>query len=167
LREFRNALLWLFAGTAAVVIDGFSMFSMRLNLTVLFVFYMGMKVKPYSALFWATVIGLVLDSMSMRIVGPNIVSKTLIIFVCWVLNSGVFNLTSVFNSAVCYLFTAADLAVVYLLLTVFDPKPVEFSDASFNVVFQSFVNGALAYVILTNKERKNRGSWIGNTSAGL
>jgi rod shape-determining protein MreD len=167
MKEFKSATLWLLAGVFVIVIDGFSFFSMRLNLTVLLVFFMGMKLKPYRALFWATVIGLILDSVSMRLTGPNIMSKGLIVFACWVLNSGVFNLNAVFNSVICYLFTAADLAIVYLLLTVFDTKPVEFADASFNVVFQSFVNGAIAFTILSYKDNKIRKSWIGNTLTGL
>jgi rod shape-determining protein MreD len=167
LKEFKNALLWLLAGVLVIIIDGFSLFSMRLNLTVLLVFYMGMKLKPYRALFWATVIGVVLDSVSMRLTGPNVMTKALIVFACWVLNSGAFKLTAVFNSVICYLLTAADLALVYLLISVFDTKPVEFADASVNVVFQSFVNGALAYAILSYKDNKTRESWIGNTLTGL
>ncbi|MBF0317906.1 MAG: rod shape-determining protein MreD [Nitrospirae bacterium] len=152
LQAIKDKALWLLLVMSAMVIDARYVFEYRFNFTLLVVFYLGVKCNISKAFTWAFVTGLILDSMSMRLIGPNILSKVTIVFLTYFFKTGIFNLASMLSALLCFCFTIIDAVMVYTSLSLFDTRPTQ-PAAAFNLIsFQAVTNGIMAYFLFDKDE---------------
>jgi len=152
IRTIREKLFWIVIAAAAVVSEGFSLGYYRLNLVVLFVFYIGLKWGTPRAFLWAAVIGLVLDSMSLNIIGPNFFSKGTIVLLIYFIKTGIFNMNPPMNALLCAILTVLDNLMVLGSYAVFDTIPINSLDVIDTMVFQSVTNAIAVYFITEEDE---------------
>ncbi|MBF0472481.1 MAG: rod shape-determining protein MreD [Nitrospirae bacterium] len=73
-KKNRQILLLLAAFVVIIIDSQAGLYGYRTNLTVLIIYYLACFTNPKSALFGAGLIGLIIDSLSFRFIGPNILS---------------------------------------------------------------------------------------------
>ncbi|MBF0536873.1 MAG: rod shape-determining protein MreD [Nitrospirae bacterium] len=151
-QALKDKALWLFIVMCAMVLDAQYFLEYRFNFTILVVFYLGVKWDISRAFVWAFVIGLVLDSMSMRLIGPNILSKVTVIFLTYFFKTGIFNLASLLSAILCFAFTAIDAVTVYTSLSLFDVRPTQPAIAFNLISFQAITNSIMAYFLFDKED---------------
>ncbi|MBF0319380.1 MAG: rod shape-determining protein MreD [Nitrospirae bacterium] len=145
-------LLWILVAISAIVIDGTSVFDYRLNVVVVLVYYIGIRWETRKGILWAFIIGFLLDSIALKMLGPNILSKGTVIFMAYFFQTGIFNLTPLLNAILCFAFTVIDNFIVYFSLTMFDTRPAEFIHAANITIYQSILNAIIGYFIIREKD---------------
>jgi rod shape-determining protein MreD len=148
----KENLLWILVSISAIVIDGTSYFDYRLNVVVVLIYYIGIRWETRKAVLWAFIIGFLLDSIALKILGPNILSKGTVIFMAYFFQTGIFNLTPLLNAILCFAFTVVDNSIVFFSLTMFDARPAEFIHAANITVYQSIINAIIGYFIIREKD---------------
>ncbi|MBF0565101.1 MAG: rod shape-determining protein MreD [Nitrospirae bacterium] len=148
MKNFKLYVFWITILIGSIILDEYSFYGFRPNLAALVFYYFGIRWKPGKSLLWAFVTGAVLDSMSMRLIGPNILSKGTIIFLAHFFKTGIFNLTSLLNGLLSFAFTFVDGLLVYSSLAVFDVKPAGYLSGLYVVLLQSLANGVIAYFLI-------------------
>ncbi|KJU83354.1 Cell shape-determining protein MreD [Candidatus Magnetobacterium bavaricum] len=152
LQALKDKALWLFLVMSAMLLDSQYVFEYRFNFTLLVVFYLGVKWNISRAFVWAFVIGLILDSVSMRLIGPNILSKVTIVFFTYFFKTGIFNLASMLSALLCFFFTIIDAVMVYTSLSLFDVRPTQSAEAFNLISFQAITNSVVAYFLFDREE---------------
>ncbi|MBF0554893.1 MAG: rod shape-determining protein MreD [Nitrospirae bacterium] len=148
----KENLLWILIAIVAIVIDETNYTGYRVNIVVVLVYYIGIRWDTRKAILWAFLIGLLLDSIALKILGPNILSKGAIIFMAYFLQTGIFNLAPLLNAILCFSFTAIDNFIVYFSLTLFDTRPAEILHAANITLYQSIVNAVIGYFIIRERD---------------
>ncbi|MCG6553066.1 MAG: rod shape-determining protein MreD [Candidatus Magnetominusculus sp. LBB02] len=149
---FRKNLPWISIAMSAIIIDENNIAGYRLNAVVVLVYYIGIRWDTTRAVIWAFIIGFLLDSIALKILGPNILSKGTMIFLAYFFQTGIFNLTPLLNAILCFAFTLVDNFMVYFSLTLFDVRPAEILRAANITLFQSFINAAIGYIIIRERD---------------
>ncbi|MBF0343121.1 MAG: rod shape-determining protein MreD [Nitrospirae bacterium] len=152
--SLREKALWLLVVMCALVLDESSFFDYRFNFTTLLVFYIGVQWPISRAFLWAFMIGLVLDSLSLRLIGPHILSKVIVVFLTYFFKTGIFNLASLLSAILCFVFTIIDGIVVYISLSLFDVRPTPPAAAINLITFQAVVNSIMAYYLFEKNEQQ-------------
>ncbi|MES0335262.1 MAG: rod shape-determining protein MreD [Candidatus Magnetobacterium sp. LHC-1] len=155
-RVIKDNALWLLLVISAIVVDESYFFEYRFNFTLLVVFYLGVKWNISSAFLWAFVVGLVLDSISMRLIGPNILSKATVVFLTHFFKTGIFNLASMLGAILCFFFTIIDAGIVYTSLSLFDVRPTQPVTAFNLILFQAITNSIMAYFLFDRDESEEQ-----------
>ncbi|MEO5355891.1 MAG: rod shape-determining protein MreD [Nitrospirae bacterium YQR-1] len=152
MKKAREYLFWLSLTALAMAVDRAGFLNLKLNLTLLLVYYMGIKWPESKAFLWASGIGFIEDSLSLRIIGPNMLSKSSVIFIASFFKTGIFNFTPLLNALLSFAFTIVDGVVVYSSLSVFDTRPVDISTAIDNIMFQSLINAVSGYFVMRERD---------------
>ncbi|QWR78612.1 rod shape-determining protein MreD [Candidatus Magnetomonas plexicatena] len=148
MKKMMVSLFWVSLISLAMAFDRAGFLNFKLNLTMLLVYYMGLKWPESKAVLWSAGVGFIEDSLSLRIIGPNMLSKCSVIFITSFFRSGIFNFTPLLNSLLSFAFTIVDGFIVYFSLSVFDTRPVDISTAIDSIMFQSLINGVLGYFVM-------------------
>ncbi|MBF0517192.1 MAG: rod shape-determining protein MreD [Nitrospirae bacterium] len=146
----KDNVLWIALVILAVVIDESRV--LRVNIIVVLVYYMGIRWKTRRAVLWAFVIGVLLDSIALKILGPNILSKGTLMFMAYFFQTGIFNLTPLLNGILCFAFTVIDNFIVYYSLTLFDTKPAEILYVAHTTLYQSIVNAVVGFIFIRERD---------------
>jgi len=118
------------------------------DLTVLLVYYAGIKYGETRGLLSGVLIGALEDGLSSFIIGPNLLGKGMIGFsAAFFVSGGFFRWTPLLGMIAVSFFTVFDNAVVFLSRTMFDKMPAAPSSALFITVMQSVMN-ALAGIFM-------------------
>ncbi|MCI4626164.1 MAG: rod shape-determining protein MreD [Candidatus Magnetoovum sp. WYHC-5] len=144
--KIRHVLILILVCMGFILIDEVEFFNFKLNVVMLFLYYMGLNYTQWQALIWAAGVGVVLDSISLRLIGPNMIANGMVIVSAYIVRNGIFNLTPMLHSLFCFFTTVLFGLIVYTSLTIFDRQPADFNDAFKEVIFQSLVNGFAAYI---------------------
>jgi rod shape-determining protein MreD len=152
MKGVKENLLWISIAIMAIVVDETSFIDYRLNVVVVLVYYIGVRWDTRKAVLWAFIIGFLLDSIALKILGPNILSKGTVIFMAYFFQTGIFNLTPLLNAILCLAFTAVDNFIVYFSLTLFDARPADFIHAANITIYQSVINAVIGYFIIREKD---------------
>ncbi|KWT93242.1 rod shape-determining protein MreD [Candidatus Magnetominusculus xianensis] len=150
MKWLKENILWITLVALAVVIDESRVY--RVNVMVVLVYYIGIRWDTRKAVLWAFIIGLLLDSIALKILGPNILSKGTLIFMAYFFQTGIFNLTSLLNAILCFAFTVADNFIVYYSLTLFDTKPAEIVYAVNITLYQAVINAVIGYFVIRERD---------------
>ncbi len=126
-----------------LVQGSFSFIHIKLNLTVILVAYIGMKKGETTGMFFGSLIGIIEDSLSGALLGPNILSKGLIGYLASSLYRRLFIWTHLIGVITMYSLTFLDSSIVFILRSVFDKIPVSLGTALFIIMIQSIVNAPL------------------------
>ncbi|WP_420265834.1 rod shape-determining protein MreD [Candidatus Magnetominusculus dajiuhuensis] len=154
MKGVKGNLLWILIAILAIVIDETSFIGYRANVVVVLVYYIGIRWDTRKAVLWAFIIGFLLDSIALKILGPNILSKGAVIFMAYFLQTGIFNLAPLLNAILCFSFTMIDNFIVYFSLTLFDTRPAEMLHAANITLYQSVINAAIGYFIIRERDEQ-------------
>lgn len=111
------------------------------DLTALLAYYAGIKYRETKGLLLGAVIGALEDSISLSILGPNMLSKGIIGFSSSVfITGGFFRWTPLLGIIFISLLTLIDKSVVFLSRSLFDNMPATFSTALFVSLMQALLN---------------------------
>ena len=141
-------LLWAILFFAALILQGtISIFHVHLNLTVLLVYYIGIKKKEVKGLFFGACIGILEDSLSGAFLGPNLLSKGLVGYFSSFIYKRFFIWTPLLGVISVCAFTFLDSGIVFLSRTIFDSMPVPLANAAYIIVIQALLNSLFGMAI--------------------
>jgi rod shape-determining protein MreD len=145
-------LLWPIAVFLSFFLQGrVSVLGISPDLTVLLVYYAGIRYGETKGLLAGAVIGALEDSLSSSIIGPNLLSKGIIGFsASFFVTGGFLRWTSFLGLLAVALFTVFDNAVVFLAQSIFDKMPAAPSSVLLIAIMQSILN-ALAGIFIRPK----------------
>lgn len=113
------------------------------NLTVLVVYFIGIRYGRTSGLLSGVLIGALEDSVSSAIIGPNMLAKGIVGLLSASFISGNFLIwTPLLGTIAAALLTFTGNAVAFLSLTMFDKFPTHISTALFITTMQSLMNAS-------------------------
>jgi rod shape-determining protein MreD len=141
-------VLWAVIIILTVLVQGsVSLIHIKLNLTVILVCYMGMKRGEIPGMFFGALIGLIEDSISGVLFGPNILSKGLIGYLSSSLYRKLFIWTPLIGAINIFSLTFLDSALVFILRSIFDKIPIDIGSALLIMMVQSLVNAPVGIFI--------------------
>jgi rod shape-determining protein MreD len=134
-------VLWAVIIILTVLLQGsISFIHIKLNLTVVLVCYVGMKRGEIPGMFFGALIGLIEDSLSGVLFGPNILSKGLIGYLSSSLYRKLFIWTPLIGAINIFSLTFLDSVLIFILRSIFDKIPIDISSALFIIMVRSLVN---------------------------
>ncbi len=122
-------------------------FTFHFNLTVLVVYYLSITKKQSTAFLWSLMIGLLIDSISLTLIGPHILSKGVVSLVSSMVRSRIFLWTTLLNALLCASITVIDGSITFIALTLFSNQPSEILYALYLILFQAIINGMITFAI--------------------
>ncbi len=133
---------WMTAVFCALLLQGrVAVLGVVPNLTVLIVFYAGMRHGENKGLLTGLLVGFIEDGLSAGMIGPNMLAKGVVGYVAaFFISGGFFRWTPLFGMLSLFVLTLADNTIVVLLKTVFDKPPGGFASIVFISVMQSLLN---------------------------
>jgi len=145
-------VIWAIIVLLAFLVQGsISFMHIKPNLTALLVCSMGLKRGEIPGMFFGTFVGLIEDSLSGFLLGPNMLSKGLIGYLSSSLYSRLFIWTPLLGVINIFSLTFLDSSLVFMLRSIFDKIPVTVGSALFIIMIQSIVN-APAGIFLKPKD---------------
>ncbi len=118
------------------------------DLTVLIVYYAGIRYGETKGLLAGMVIGALEDSLSSSIIGPNLLSKGIIGFSSsFFVSGGVLRWTPFLGLFAVSLLTVVDNALVFLAQSIFDKMPAAPASALLIAIMQSILNATAGIFI--------------------
>ncbi len=141
-------LLWAIIFFVMLILQGtISFLHIHLNLTVLLVYYIGIKKKEVKGLLFGACIGIIEDSLSGAFLGPNLLSKGLVGYFSSFIYKRFFIWTPLLGVISVCAFTMLDSGIVFLSRTMFDSMPVPLGNAAYIIVMQSLLNSLFGMAI--------------------
>ena len=111
------------------------------NLSVLLVYYAGIRHGEIKGMLAGVLIGSLEDIMSLSLLGPNLLSKGIIGFSsAFFVTGGLFRWTPLLGIIAVLLLTFLDNSMTFLTLSLFDKVPAAVSNALFISLMQSLLN---------------------------
>jgi len=146
-------LLWIVLVFLTVVIQAsISFFDITPNLTVILAFSAGIRYGDIKGMFIGSFIGIIEDSLSGTLLGPNLLSKALIGYASSFLYSRFFMWTPLIGMISLSLFTFADSLAVFILRSIFSRMPSDAGTAFVIILIQSLFNAPLGLFLKPKKE---------------
>lgn len=151
--RWKVVFFWTLIVTTLIVIkSNITLFGVSLNLTVLIPFYFGLKRSPEKGLVAGIIVGLIEDSLSNTLLGPNILSKGTVGMLSSLLSGRLFIWTPVFGIAACFAMSFLDVFIVYVSRELFFVNPGIFKHAAGRMIIQSLINAPIGYFIRPKDE---------------
>ena len=150
-------ILWIFIIILVFIIQGsVSLYYVTPNLTVVLAYYAGVKMREVKGLFLGSFIGLMEDSLTGILLGPNLLSKGLVgYFACFLYNR-FFLWTPLLGIMNVFVFTLADGLIVYITQSIFIKSPVALSTALLVISLQALLNAPLGLFIKPKNGRQDQ-----------
>jgi len=137
-------LLWAGITFLTFGIQGsISLFDITPNFTVILACYAGIREGEGKGLFFGSLIGIVEDSLSGALLGPNLLSKGLVGYLAAFLYSKFFVWNPVLGILTVSLLTMADSFIVYTARSIFGTMPSGIGAATFIIFMQSLYNAPI------------------------
>ena len=135
-------LLWVIAVFLSLFIQArVSVLDISPDLTVLIVFYIGIRHGETKGLLAGVLIGAFEDILSSSLIGPNMLGKGMVgFFSSFFISGGVFRWTNLLGIIAVFILTFFDNVFVFTLKGIFDRMPAAPSAALFVSVMQSLLN---------------------------
>lgn len=124
----------------------------RLNLTVIFIYYIGLKYGPTRGLLFGTSLGIVADSVAGGIMGPNLLGKAVAGYFAAFLKSGMFIWTPLLGFVSLLALTFVDGAVSFFSTQIFVEPPTTISNAFIIMFWQGAINSIAGLFIKPRDE---------------
>jgi rod shape-determining protein MreD len=146
-------LLWAVVTFLTFGIQGsLSFFDITPKFTVILACYAGIREGEAKGLFIGSLIGIIEDSFSGTLLGPNLLSKGLVGYLAAFLYSKFFVWTPVLGILTIMVLTMADSIVVYMSRSIFDTMPSGIGAAAFIIVMQSLFNAPIGIFLKKKNE---------------
>jgi rod shape-determining protein MreD len=130
-----------------------SVMGLRPNLTVLLVYFVGLRYGPTRGTLFGALMGVIADSLSGNILGPNMLGKGTVGFFSSFMARGPFNWTPLFGLIGVIVLTLGDGIVAFSSLAVFSHMPTTLSNAAFTISGQAALNAVAGLYIRPADER--------------
>jgi rod shape-determining protein MreD len=142
-------ILWPIAVFLSFFLQGrISVLGISPDLTVLIVYYAGIRYGETKGLLAGMVIGALEDSLSSSIIGPNLLSKGIIGFSSsFFVSGGVLRWTPFLGLLAVSFLTVVDNAMVFLAQSIFDKMPAAPASALLIAIMQSILNATAGIFI--------------------
>ncbi|GAB4390541.1 MAG: hypothetical protein Kow0025_23270 [Thermodesulfovibrionales bacterium] len=125
---------------------------LRLNLTLLPVYWAGLRHGPARGLLTGALVGAALDSISGGILGPSMLGKGLAGYLASLMTGGLFRWTPVLGLLGLAVLTVADGAVSYASLAAFAQAPAPAGEAALAIAAQGVMNSIAGLYIRPDHE---------------
>jgi rod shape-determining protein MreD len=130
-----------------IIQESVSLFNVTPNLTVVLVFYVGIRKGEVTGIFFGSLIGILEDSLSGALLGPNLLSKGLAGYLSSLIYSRFFIWTPLLGIISISALTLIDSSIVFISRSIFDKIPVSISAAFFAIAIQSLLNAPLGILL--------------------
>jgi rod shape-determining protein MreD len=142
-------VLWPIAVFLCFFLQGrISVLGISPDLTVLIVYYAGIRYGETKGLLAGMVIGALEDSLSSSIIGPNLLSKGIIGFSSsFFVSGGMLRWTPFLGLFAVSFLTVVDNAMVFLAQSIFDKMPAAPASALLSAIMQSILNATAGIFI--------------------
>jgi rod shape-determining protein MreD len=130
-----------------IIQESVSLFNVTPNLTVVLVFYVGIRKGEVTGIFFGSLIGIVEDSLSGALLGPNLLSKGLAGYLSSLIYSRFFIWTPLLGIISISALTLIDSSIVFISRSIFDKIPVSIGAAFFAIAIQSLLNAPLGILL--------------------
>lgn len=142
-------IIWVVIILTIVVVQGsITLLDVTPNLTVILVYYLGIKQKEVKGMFLGALIGLIEDILSYNnFVGPNFLSKGLIGSLSSTIANKIFIWTPILGIISILIFTLIDSFIVFSSKSLFYVIPTKISTALFISLIQSLINAPFGIFI--------------------
>lgn len=148
-------LLWAVITFFILIIQSsVSLFDVAPNLTVVLASYAGIRKGEVKGMFFASLIGIIEDSLSGAFLGPHLLSKGLIGYLSSFIYRNLFIWTPMLGIISISVLTLMDGFVVFILRSIFDKMPVSFGAAAFIITIQSLFNAPLGILLRPRKHNR-------------
>jgi|Deesub1362A_J573_1020465.scaffolds.fasta_scaffold00268_6 rod shape-determining protein MreD len=117
-----------------------SVLGIRPNLTVLLVYYIGLRYGSTNGIVFGSVLGMIADSLSGNILGPNMLSKGTVGLLSSSITSGFFRWTPVFGLIGVFVLTVIDGVLAFTSTAIFAQAPISFGNAILITLGQAVLN---------------------------
>lgn len=118
------------------------------NLTVILVYYFGIKKEAIKGMFFGAFIGLIEDILSSNLfIGYNFLSKGFVGYLSSTATNKIFIWTPILGVISISLFTLVDSCLIFTSKTLFQAMPMKIGAALFVVLIQSLINAPLGLLI--------------------
>jgi len=149
-------LIWIFIIILAFIIQGsVSLYYITPNLTVVLAYYAGVKLREVKGLFLGGFIGLMEDSLTGILLGPNLLSKGLIGYFASFMYNRFLLWTPVLGITSVFVFTLADGLIVYIMQSIFAKVPVDPGTALLVISLQALLNAPFGLFIKPQNGRQD------------
>lgn len=122
------------------------------NLTAAIVYYFGLKNGETKGILFGSLIGIIGDSLSGGILGPNLLGKGLVGFFASFMSGSFFRWTPLFGMIGMSVLTAFDGIIVFMSRAVFERMPTSISNAITIVLISSLLNSLLGIFLRPRNE---------------
>ncbi|MHB8883011.1 MAG: rod shape-determining protein MreD [Thermodesulfovibrionales bacterium] len=145
-------LLWIAATFCCFLLQGkLSVLGVAPNLTILPVYYAGLRHGETRGLMAGILVGYIEDNLSYSLIGPHLMSDAIIGYMSAFLVSGaLFRWTPLLGIIAVATLTVADNVIVFASKSIFDKAPALFSTVVYTSVMQALIN-APAGIFLGSK----------------
>ncbi|NOZ25830.1 MAG: rod shape-determining protein MreD [Nitrospirae bacterium] len=124
---------------------------MKLNLTLLLVYYFGLKRGDLAGVAVGIPVGFLEDTLSGQLIGPGILGKGLVGILPAYLTEGFFIWTPILGMLAVFTLTIVDETVVYTSLALFSQRPAPVQDFLLLTLLKAAVNAPFGWLIRAGK----------------
>ncbi len=142
-------IIWTVIILSVVIVQGsITLLDVTPNLTVILVYYLGIKQREVKGIFLGALIGLIEDILSYNnFIGPNFLSKGLIGSLSSIIKNKIFIWTPILGIISISIFTFIDSFIVFSSKSLFHVMPTKISAALFIMLIQSLINAPFGIFI--------------------
>ncbi len=144
-QNLRRPFFVLMTIACFVLESNLEVLGMRPNLTVIPVYYVGLRHGPLRGVLFGALVGAIVDGLSGNILGPSLLSKGAAALIASAATGGFLNWTPVLGIIWMFVVTCADGALSYTAMTVFAEAPTTFSNATLLSISQGLVNSIAGF----------------------
>ena len=123
----------------------------KLNLTLLLVYYFGLKKGETQGAAVGISVGFLEDTLSGHIIGPGMLGKGLVGILSTYLSSGFFIWTPMIGIVSVFTLTMIDETVVYVSLSLFSQRPAPLQDFVAMAFIKALINAPFGLLIKPEK----------------
>ncbi len=140
-------LLALLTAACFVLETRLEAFGIRPNLTVLPVYFMGLRYGPAKGVFFGALVGSIADSLSGHLLGPNLLSKGTAGLLASALTGGFLRWNPILGAIGLFVITWADGLISLGALSVFAKESAGMADAAQAMLAQATINAAFGALL--------------------
>lgn len=149
----RKIILLLIIFSAFLLESRISIFGARPDLAAAIAYYFGLKNGETKGLLFGSFIGLIGDSLSGGILGPNILGKGMVGFFSAFMSGSFFRWTPVLGAIGISLLTVSNGIIVFLSKTLFEHMPTSIPSAMSIIFTAALINSLLGIFMRPQNEQ--------------
>lgn len=149
----KNRLIILLGAITVIIIDSLTgLYGYKTNFTLLIIYYSACIFNRERALIFAGLIGLIIDTISLKLIGPNILGFGVSVMIIVFVRIKIINWTQLFNFILGFSITIISGLINYLSFALFDTLPIEISKMLYILLIEGTINGVITYLFSVRDE---------------